>query len=124
MERFMNEIMNKFLERTLENMERFNNATEAEQEALMQDASEYLDSLLRNFRVRDSDLITTEIVFLVKKDTDGKEKIVLDSQESINALMMALQPSEEEMGEEFMFDEHDHDHDFEFDEEIVAVETN
>ncbi|KAL0264035.1 UNVERIFIED_CONTAM: hypothetical protein PYX00_010954 [Menopon gallinae] len=81
---------------SLASMEKLNNANEDEKEKIMKDSENYLNDLLKKFKIKDSDFLTNEVTFLVKKDEKGVDKIVLKDQEQGDKLISALMPRPDE----------------------------
>lgn len=80
------------------------NFTEVDQMKLIDDYNQEVVSLMKSFKFEDSDFLTTEYTFTVKKDQNSENfKIILDTPERINDFYMAINPSEPT--EEVYFDE-------------------
>lgn len=92
MERFMKEVLNKYLDTTLGNLEKYSNASEEERKTLSQDSDKYLKTLISDFKIQESDFVTNEYNFLVKKDEQGKDKIVLNDKMEGDRLVSLFMP--------------------------------
>lgn len=105
-ERYAEEVSMKALQEVFSKVDANNTKSfnEADQIKLIEEYNQEVVNLMKNFKFKDSDFLSTEYTFTVKKDENSDDfKIVLNTPDSINDFYMALNPSEPT--EEIYFDE-------------------